>query len=59
MSDQNLISSHEGSILTIEINRPKFLNALNRETISELGGMFKEADNNPEIKGYYSDRFGG
>ena len=44
MNYQNILISKEASITTITINRPKKLNALNRETISELHDAFEEAD---------------
>ncbi|MCB7481818.1 enoyl-CoA hydratase/isomerase family protein [Christiangramia sediminis] len=50
MSYQNILEEIENDILTITINRPKKLNALNRETIQELHEAFKEAKNNDEVK---------
>jgi len=50
MSYQNILEEIEDNILTISINRPKKLNALNRETIQELHEAFKEAKNNEEVK---------
>jgi len=50
MSYQNILEEIENDILTITINRPKKLNALNRETIQELHEAFKEAKNNEEVK---------
>lgn len=50
MSYQNILEEVENNILTITINRPKKLNALNRETIQELHEAFKEAKNNAEVK---------
>ena len=40
----NVLVSKEDGIATITINRPKKLNALNKETISELHDAFEEAD---------------
>ncbi|GAA3631554.1 enoyl-CoA hydratase/isomerase family protein [Flavivirga jejuensis] len=44
MGYTNIISEEDNSITTITINRPNKLNALNKETINELHGAFKEAD---------------
>ncbi|MDD7887192.1 enoyl-CoA hydratase/isomerase family protein [Flavivirga sp. 57AJ16] len=44
MSYNNIISKENNGIATITINRPKKLNALNKETINELHEAFKEAD---------------
>lgn len=50
MSYQNILEEVENNILTITVNRPKKLNALNRETIQELHEAFKEAKNDEEVK---------
>ncbi|CAL68158.1 enoyl-CoA hydratase/isomerase family protein [Christiangramia forsetii] len=50
MSYQNILEEIEDNILTISIDRPKKLNALNRETIQELHEAFKEARTNDEVK---------
>ena len=50
MSYQNILEEIENEILTITIDRPKKLNALNRETISELHSAFKAAKENDEVK---------
>ena len=44
MSYNNISVSENDSITIITINRPKKLNALNRETIQELHNAFKDAD---------------
>ncbi|NMH89228.1 enoyl-CoA hydratase/isomerase family protein [Flavivirga algicola] len=46
----NILSEVNNSIVTITINRPKKLNALNKETINELHHVFKEADLDKNIK---------
>ena len=50
MSYNNILEEVEDHILTITINRPKKLNALNRETIQELHDALKAAKNNDEVK---------
>ncbi|HHG83717.1 MAG TPA: enoyl-CoA hydratase [Bacteroidetes bacterium] len=45
----NVVS--EGATLIITINRPKVLNALNSEVITELGLAMDELLNNPALKG--------
>jgi len=50
MSYSNILEEIDDNILTITINRPKKLNALNRETIQELHEAFKEAKADDEVK---------
>ena len=50
MSYNNILTSTEGSIQTITINRPDQLNALNAETISELGSALSSAERDGEIR---------
>ena len=50
MSYQNILEEIEDNILTITINRPKKLNALNRDTIQELHEAFRDAKSNDEVK---------
>jgi enoyl-CoA hydratase len=46
---QNLTTSIENGICTITINRPDKLNALNRETVKEIGEAVKEASNDNNV----------
>ncbi|MFY9309908.1 MAG: enoyl-CoA hydratase-related protein [Bacteroidia bacterium] len=48
MTFENLLTAIENGILTITINRPDKLNALNKKTVQEIGMAVKngEADNN-------------
>lgn len=46
----NLLIESADHILTITINRPSQLNALNRETIEELNKALSLADVNPEVR---------
>ncbi|MGO3182469.1 MAG: enoyl-CoA hydratase/isomerase family protein [Aequorivita sp.] len=50
MKYQNIISETDKGITTITINRPKKLNALNRETIQELRDAFEAADDSTKTK---------
>lgn len=50
MSYNNILSNLDGNILTITINRPKQLNALNRETINELSEELKRADSDKNTR---------
>lgn len=50
MSYTTLITNIENSILTITINRPDKLNALNKDVISELSAVLDDVYSNPEIK---------
>lgn len=50
MSYNNIISEETNGITTITINRPKKLNALNRETIEELHEAFDDANTDKKTK---------
>ena len=47
---QNILTEEEGGIQLITINRPKQLNALNKDTIAELHEALKAADANRAIR---------
>ncbi len=46
---QNLKTNIENGICTIIINRPDKMNALNRETVQEIGNAVKEANESHEV----------
>ncbi len=46
-----LLINNEDGIVTITINRPEALNAINKEVMEGLGHFFTEHQNNPDIKG--------
>ena len=48
---KNLIESLEDGILTISVNRPEKMNALNATTLSELKMSIENAYDNDEVKG--------
>jgi len=50
MNYNNIISNFENGIITITINRPSKLNALNRETIQELHEAFYDANQDEDCK---------
>ncbi|MBO3115146.1 enoyl-CoA hydratase/isomerase family protein [Winogradskyella sp. DF17] len=50
MSYSNIISDYSNGITTITINRPKKLNALNRDTIQELHDAFDDANEDADTK---------
>ena len=45
-----LLTSLDNGILTVTINRPDKLNALNKDVMSDLDKVADEIENNPEIK---------
>lgn len=50
MPYQNLIFEKKEHIGTVTFNRPKVLNALNRQTMDELGALFTEAREDKDIR---------
>ena len=51
MAFQNLLTKTENGILTITINRPDKLNALNKLTMQEIGEAIKNAVSDNDVKG--------
>lgn len=49
MSYKNIKTEHKNKTFTITVNRPKQLNALNRDTIEELGTAIKDGERNKEV----------
>lgn len=50
MKYQNLISEVKENILYVTINREKALNALNKDTLSELADVIAYANNTPQVR---------
>ncbi|MFN5325489.1 MAG: enoyl-CoA hydratase/isomerase family protein [Bacteroidota bacterium] len=50
MDYQNILTEVDGGIQTITINRPDKLNALNRQTIQEIGAAMRAAESNPAVQ---------
>jgi len=49
MSFTNILTAQNGYVLTITINRPKQLNALNKDTINELNQALTKADSDSNV----------
>lgn len=50
MMRQTLLTSLENNVLTVTINRPDKLNALNKDVFTDLNTVLDEIENNPEIR---------
>ncbi|MFZ8846724.1 MAG: enoyl-CoA hydratase-related protein [Candidatus Hydrothermia bacterium] len=50
MNYQNILLSFENEIAIIKLNRPKFLNALNRELMRELADCIEKLENDKNVK---------
>lgn len=50
MSFENILVSKNGNIATVTINRPKQLNALNKNTIAELSNAFKDLEKDKGVR---------
>ena len=50
MSFENLVINYKDKIAVVTINRPKNLNALNKQTISELRLCFLDLESNNEVR---------
>jgi enoyl-CoA hydratase len=51
MDFENILVENQDNILIITVNRPKSLNALNAQTIQEIGKAVQEVYTNKELKG--------
>ncbi len=50
MTFENLLTTAENGIMTITINRPDKLNALNKKTVKEIGQAIKNAESDTTVK---------
>jgi enoyl-CoA hydratase len=50
MPEHIIVTRHEGFIATVQLNRPKVLNALNLALMVELVEALEELDNDPEVR---------
>jgi enoyl-CoA hydratase len=50
MTFENLLTSSENNVLTITINRPDKLNALNKKTVEEIGLAIKNAETDETLR---------
>lgn len=50
MTFQNLLTEQTGGVFKITVNRPDKLNALNRETIAELGAALEQVRNDDSVR---------
>ena len=48
---ENLLYEKKGAVAYVTLNRPRVLNALNRQTWNELRTVFEDARDDPEIRG--------
>ncbi len=48
---ENLLYEKRGAVAYVTLNRPKVLNALNRQTWNELRTVFEDVRDDPEIRG--------
>jgi enoyl-CoA hydratase len=50
MAHENLIVDRDGGVLTVTINRPKVLNALNAATLAELDAVMQAAASDADVR---------
>lgn len=50
MSFENLLLERDGAVLIVTLNRPKVLNALNAQTLTELGQAIGDAKNDDGVR---------
>src|SRR5262249_10256231 len=50
MSYETLIVERDGAVATVTVNRPKVLNALNQQTVSELAQAIDALDADPDVR---------
>ncbi len=50
MTPETLLVERDGAVLLVTVNRPKVLNALNSQTIAELGAVMREAQQDTGVR---------
>lgn len=50
MSFETLLVERDGAVAVVTVNRPKVLNALNRQTLSELARTMRELQDEPDVR---------
>src|SRR5580765_8244989 len=50
MADDNLLTARDGAVLTLTINRPKVMNALNAETLGAIDAAIASAAADEQIR---------
>jgi enoyl-CoA hydratase len=51
MAFENILVERDGPVATVTVNRPKVLNALNHQTLTELGAAFDQLRDAPDVRG--------
>jgi enoyl-CoA hydratase len=51
MAYENILVERDGAVATVTVNRPKVLNALNHQTLTELGAAFDELAVDAQVRG--------
>src|ERR1043166_6672297 len=50
MAFENILTTNEKNVLTITINRPEKLNALNKKTVEEIGNAIGNGEKNEDVR---------
>ncbi len=50
MSFQNILANVENGVFTLTVNRPEKMNALNKQTVLEIGQAIKQAKEDPSVR---------
>ena len=50
MPENIIVTKHDGFVATVQLNRPKVLNALNLQLMVELVEALEALDNDPDVR---------